>query len=389
MYMLLLTIIYAAFISLGLPDTLLGAGWPTMHAALGVPVSYAGVVSMIIAGGTIVSSLLSDRLTKRLGAGLVTAVSVLMTAAALFGFSVSGHFWQLCVWAVPYGLGAGAVDAALNNYVALHYSSRHMSWLHCFWGIGTSISPYIMSRCLTAGAGWQSGDRTVAVVQTVLTAMLFFSLPLWRRSTESADGEKARAKGLGEVLKIRGVGYVLLAFFAYCGFEATAGLWASSYLVGARGVSAQAAAKFASFYYLGITAGRFLSGFVADRVGDRRMIFAGVAVCSAGVLCIFAPLEKSALAGLVICGLGCAPIYPAIIHSTPNNFGSENSQAVIGVQMASAYVGSTFMPPVFGFLSQIASIKLYPAYLLIFVAVMCLSVRKGVKQRKNAACGAA
>ena len=376
MVSLLLAIIYLSFISLGLPDSLLGSAWPVMRAELAAPLSFAGVISMIIASGTIVSSLLSERLTRRLGTGLVTAGSVALTAAALFGFSVSPSLAALCLWAVPYGLGAGAIDAALNNYVALHYSSRHMSWLHCFWGVGASISPYIMAAALSRTGQWQLGYRAVSLIQIVLTVLLFLSLPLWRKAAAgeaSADG--APLLGLRGAVRIPGVPNILLAFFAYCGAETTAGLWASSYLAGVRGVAPETAAGFASLFYLGITFGRFLNGFVADRLGDRRMIRIGALVMGAGTLLILLPLPSPlpALAGLLIFGLGCAPVYPSIIHATPLNFGAENSQAIIGVQMASAYVGTTFMPPLFGLLANAISLRLFPLFLaalLLLLAVM-------------------
>lgn len=376
MYSLLLAIIYIAFISLGLPDSLLGSAWPVMHEGLGVPVSYAGAVTMIIAGGTIVSSLSSDRLTRKFGTGLVTAVSVLMTALALFGFSVSGEFWMLCLWAIPYGLGAGAVDAALNNYVALHYASRHMSWLHCFWGVGASISPYIMSFALAGGHGWSSGYRYVSIIQIVLSVCLFASLPLWKQSHTQKTEEKVEAKALsfGQMLKIPGVVSVLILFFGYCALEQTTGLWASSYLVDYRDVSAETAAQFASLFFLGVTFGRFLCGFVADRLGDRTLIRVGILTAAVGVVLVLLPVQAdlSALAGLIIIGFGCAPIYPSIIHATPFNFGKENSQAIIGIQMASAYVGATFMPPLFGVVASYVGIWLYPLYLMVFAVLMLI-----------------
>ena len=375
---MLLAVIYIAFISLGLPDSLLGAAWPVMYGELGVPISYAGIVTMIIAAGTIVSSLLSDWLMRKVGAGVITAVSVFMTAAALFGFSASHSFLLLCLWAVPYRLGAGAVDAALNNYVALHFSSRHMNWLHCFWSVGAAASPYIMSYCLTGGFGWNNGYRSVAVVQTILTAALFLSLPLWkRRRLEGAEGESAaKALSLPRAVKIKGVPFVLIMFFGYCALEQAAGLWASSYLVQFRGVDTDTAAWSASLFYLGIAAGRFLCGFVAERLGDRRLIRIGILTMIGGVLLIALPVPYDAftLAGLLIVGLGCAPVYPSVIHSTPANFGKENSQAIIGIQMASAYVGTTFMPPLFGLIAAHIHIGLYPAFLLaLAVLMLCMS----------------
>ena len=375
MVSLLLAVIYLAFISLGLPDALLGSAWPVMQGALNAPLSFAGAVSMVISGGTILSSLLSDRMTRKLGAGLVTALSVLMTASALFGFSLCSAPWMLILWAVPYGLGAGAVDAALNNYVALHYSSRHMSWLHCMWGVGASVSPFIMSLALQRGWGWQTGYRTVSYLQLALTALLFLSLPLWKKRTnETAESnesvEPAKRQSIGQLLRLPGVPLILLTFFGYCAMESTAGLWASSYLVNARGVEAETAARFASLYFLGITLGRFLNGFIADRFGDRGMIRAGLGLAAVSILIILLPWRSCPLIGLVTLGIGCAPIYPCIIHSTPESFGRENSQAIIGVQMASAYIGSTFMPPLFGLIAQHGSIGFYPVYLMIFAVLM-------------------
>jgi len=371
MLSLLLAIIYVAFISLGLPDSLLGSAWPILHAELGVPLSFAGIVTMVISGGTILSSLLSDALTRRFGAGRVTAVSVGLTAAALFGFSVSNEFWMLCLWAVPYGLGAGAIDAALNNYVAVHYAARHMSWLHAMWGVGVTISPYIMSACLVGGRGWQSGYRTVSIIQIVLTVFLFLSLPLWKKGqgTEEKADVKPRAKN---VFYIPGVPAVLCCFFGYCALESTAGLWASSYLVLARGIQETTAARFAALFYIGITVGRFVSGFVADKLGDRALIRIGLTVIAVGILLVALPLgvDWIALGGLIIIGFGCAPIYPAVIHSTPHNFGEENSQRIVGIQMASAYFGSTFMPPIFGALTEVLPIAVYPFYLAVFALLM-------------------
>mgnify|MGYP000017345661 CR=1 FL=1 len=374
MYSFLLVIIYISFISLGLPDSLLGSAWPVMHEQLDVPISYAGIVTMIIAGGTIVSSLMSDKLTRKLGAGLVTAISVMLTAVALFGFSISNSFILLCLWAVPYGLGAGAVDAALNNYVALHYASRHMSWLHCFWGVGAAVSPYIMGYCLTHGYGWNSGYRSVSVVQAVLTAILFASLPLWKRKNtiESNYESIAVPLSLSQALEIRGVKLILVTFFGYCAIETTTGLWASSYLVEFRGIDSETAARFASLFFLGITFGRFLCGFISDKMGDKLLIRFGIIIIICGVVLIGIPDGSStaALVGLVTIGLGCAPVYPSIIHSTPSNFGQENSQAIVGIQMASAYVGSTFMPLVFGWLADNISIGLFPVYLIFFAVLM-------------------
>lgn len=376
MFQLLLVIIYIAFISLGLPDSLLGSAWPTMYKEFFVPVSYAGGISMIIAVGTIVSSLQSDRLTKRFGTGKVTVASVLMTAVALFGFSISHSYVALCLWAIPYGLGAGSVDASLNNYVALHYASRHMSWLHCMWGIGASLGPYIMGYVLSCGLNWNMGYRYIAILQMALTAVLIFSLPLWKKqltdSMDKTDGEEnIRAISLRQIIKIPGAKEVMVTFFCYCALEQTAGLWASSYLVLRRGLSAETAAGFASLFFIGITAGRALSGFLTMKLNDTQMIRLGQGFMFFGILLLFLPFGSIiSMLGLIFVGLGCAPVYPSIIHSTPKHFGTDKSQAMIGVQMASAYVGTCFMPPIFGFIANHISVSLFPVYLLAILALM-------------------
>lgn len=381
---LLLGVIYLAFISLGLPDGLLGSAWPVMYTQLNVPVSWAGVISMIIAAGTIVSSLQSDRLTLRYGVGLVTAVSVGLTMLALFGFSMCTEFWMLCLLAIPYGLGAGSVDAALNNYVALHYASRHMSWLHCMWGVGASVGPYIMGHALTGGAGWPAGYRWVGLIQLALTILLFLSLPMWKKRSddhpETESGEPIKALPLSEVINIRGAKMIMITFFCYCALESTAGLWASSYLALYRGIDAETAANFASLFYLGMTVGRAVCGFITMKFPDKTMIRAGQCVIVAGILCMLLPLGNSAaLAGLLIVGIGCAPVYPCIIHSTPDYFGADKSQALIGVQMASAYVGSCLMPPVFGALTGWISAGLFPLYLLVLILLMVVMHEKLLK----------
>lgn len=374
---LLLAIIYLAFISLGLPDALLGAAWPSMYPQFDVPVSYAGIISMIIALGTVVSSLQSDRLTKKLGTGKVTALSVLMTAMALFGFATSHSFGMLCLWAIPYGLGAGSVDASLNNYVALHYESRHMSWLHCMWGIGASAGPYIMGYALTAGWGWNSGYHIIAVLQIVLTAILLCSLPLWKQRPAEVlqDGKVQNVKALSirEVLQLAGAREILVCFFCYCALEQTTGLWASSYLTLHKEVSADTAATFASMFYLGITVGRALSGFLTMKLNDVQMIRLGEVIIGIGVLVMLLPFGQSlSLTGLILIGLGCAPVYPCVIHSTPAHFGADKSQAIIGIQMACAYVGTCLMPPVFGLIANHITVALLPVYLLIILVLMVI-----------------
>ena len=370
---LLLAVIYITFISLGLTDALLGSAWPTIYRQFDVPLSYAGVVSTIICAGTIVSSLNSERMTKKLGSGKMTACSVALTAIGLFGFSVCTSFWQLCLWAVPYGLGAGGVDATLNNYVALHYKSHHMSWLHCMWGVGAATGPYIMGWALTGGQPWNMGYRYIAIFQVFLTVFLFLSLPLWRGQKQLHQRMEKQEKPLTfkEVFAIPGAKQIMLTFFCYCALEQTAGLWAASYLVLKGGMTAEKAASFAAMFYLGITIGRGISGFLTFKLNDANMIRLGCSIIFIGVAAMLLPLgEVSALGGLMLVGLGCAPIYPSIIHSIPSLFGAEKSQAIIGVQMASAYVGFCVMPPLFGFIANHISVALLPVFLFVILAVM-------------------
>ncbi|MEI0486381.1 MFS transporter [Brachyspira intermedia] len=383
---LLLAIIYLSFISLGLPDALLGSAWPTMHKELNVPISYAGIISMIISAGTIISSLQSDRLTKKFGTGKITAFSVAMTAIALFGFSITHSYIFLCVWAIPYGLGAGSVDASLNNYVALHYESKHMSWLHCMWGIGATIGPYIMGYALTNN-NWNAGYRYISIMQIVLTAILFFSLSLWKKNDEE-NKEKISTKvlSLKEIIKIPGAREIMICFFCYCALEATTGLWASSYLNIYKGVDIKTAASFGSLFYIGITVGRAISGFITMKLNDNQMIILGESLILIGIILMIIPaVNILSLIGFIIVGLGCAPIYPSIIHSTPSNFGAENSQAIIGVQMASAYIGTLAMPPLFGYIANHISISLLPFYLVLILILMFimhkLMIKKTIKNK--------
>jgi fucose permease len=376
---LLLGIIYLSFISLGLPDSLLGSVWPTLYTQINVPLSYAGILQMSIAACTVISSLQSDRLTKKFGTGKVTAFSVMTTAIALFGFSISSSFPQLLLWAIPYGLGAGSIDAALNNYVALHYESRHMSWLHCMWGVGATMGPLLISYALVSDKGWNMGYRYVFYIQVALTIILFLSLPLWAKVPKQEDkdpetGEIKKAMKLKDILAIPGSKEVMIAFFCYCAIEQTTGLWATSYLVQNEGLSAQASASFAGLFFLGVTIGRAISGFVTIKLNDNQMIRLGLSIIAIGIAIIMLPLSSmAAFIGLIVVGLGCAPIYPSIIHSTPANFGADKSQAIIGVQMASAYIGSCLMPSFFGFLTKYLSVSFLPFYMLILLIILFIT----------------
>lgn len=380
MYTTLLIIIYLAFISLGLPDSLLGAAWPSMQPELMVPVSYAGGISIIISGCTIVSSLVSNYVIHKLGTGKVTAISVTMTAVALMGFAMSGSYWQLCLWGIPYGLGAGSVDAALNNYVALHYEAKHMSWLHCFWGVGTTIGPAILGRVLTSGLRWNLGYWIISGLQIALAVALFATLSIWNKQANASEEkveEKQKPLSLWQVIKLPAAKGVMTGFFCYCAVESTAGLWAASYMVLNRGISAEAAARWGALFYMGITIGRFLSGFLTMKMSDKNMIRLGQGLIAGGIVFLLLPLgDMSAFSGLILIGLGCAPIYPCLIHATPGTFGAGVSQSVIGVQMASAYVGTTFMPSLFGVLAEQIGIACYPVYMFAFLLLMVVMLEQ-------------
>ena len=383
MFSFILALTYICFISLGLPDSLLGAAWPVMQVQMGVPVSYAGIVSLVICLNTIISSLMSNFMIHKLGIGRVIAISVATTAVALFGFSVSDQYWMLLLWAIPYGLGAGSVDSVLNNYAALHFKSQHMSWLHCMWGVGASISPYIMSFALIRLDNWHSGYLIVSLIQIVLSFFIFLTVPQWKNAPSAAGKEeKSESKPLTirQILAIPGAKVCFVTFFGYCALELTSSLWASSYLVQARGVSAEVASGCASLFYIGLTLGRAINGFLAMRFGDRFLIRLGLGIIFAGILLVFVPYHAMfAYVGFVIIGLGCAPVYPCIIHMTPDLFGKDKSQAIIGVQIAFAYTGFCVMPPLFGWIADNISIGLLPAYLMALLVLIIVMHEKMVK----------
>lgn len=410
MFSILLFMIYLAFVSLGLPDALLGSAWPIMYQEFAVPVSYSGTVFMIICGGTILSSLNSEKLNRRFGTGKITAISVFLTAIALFGFSISHSFLMLCLFAIPYGLGAGSVDAALNHYVALHYSSRHMSWLHCMWGLGASVGPYIMGFVLQRGEPWNRGYLIVSIIQFILAIILFCSLSLWKKNpeelTENAastakqeapkqeapkqeapkqEAPKQRALSLKEVFAIPGAKESLASFYGYCALEQTVGLWAGSFMVLALGMEEKLAASYVALFYFGITFGRFLSGFFTMKWKDEQMVLGGSAIVFFGIFLLFTPWSKAlVLPALILIGLGCAPVYPSVIHSTPYNFGVEHSSALIGAQMAAAYVGTLIMPPFFGVLGRSFSMKLFPYYSMFLLLFMVFTYRRMLQVTKKA-----
>ncbi|WP_313134281.1 MFS transporter [Anaerocolumna sp.] len=373
---LLLVIIYIAFISLGLPDSLLGPAWPIIHKDFQVSISYAGIVTMIISGGTILSSFFSGKLIKRFGTGKITAVSVFLTAAGLTGTYFSPDFPWICLCGIPLGIGAGAVDSALNNFVALHYKAKHMNWLHCFWGIGATAGPLIMSFFIRKNNNWRMGYGAIAVLQIILVACLMLSLPLWKKfqQEETEDTTDSIDIKLSQLISLPGAKPALISFLCYCAIEATAGLWGSSYLVTVKGISAEVAASWISLYYFGITMGRFLSGFLSLKINNKNLIRLGqvIILCGASLLALpfFDILQMFAF---ILIGLGCAPVFPAMLHETPNRFGKEISQGIMGIQMAVAYMGSTFMPPLFGFLSKLTGFQWFPAFLLFFVVVLLVS----------------
>jgi fucose permease len=399
---ILLIIIYLSFISLGLPDSLLGSAWPSMYGLLNVPLHYAGFISMIIAGGTVVSSIFSERLIRRLGTGVVTAFSVLMTAVALLGFSfiaggeprLSGSegnsaFTLLCLWAVPLGLGAGSVDAALNNYVALHYKAKHMSWLHCFWGVGASMGPIIMAFYLIHKNSWNWGYRAIGLLQCCLVAVLFITIPLWgKNKAQNTNQKKETPKNISfkDLFHTAGVKQILVAFFCYCSLESATGLWGSSFLVMVKNISPETAAQWISLYYIGITLGRFISGFLTMKLNNRQMVRLGQALVCCGIIAIVLPVEWLLLPGFFVIGLGCAPIYPSLLHETPVNFGSEKSQAIMGIQMASAYIGTTFMPPLFGKMTAYFGFAIFPLFIggiLILNVIMVELLNKRVDKQAS------
>ena len=382
MYTLLILIIYLAFISLGLPDSLLGSAWPILHQEIGASISSMGIIAMVISACTIISSLFYNKLSKKFSTGIITTASIFLTAVALFGFSYCKNMFMIILFAIPYGFGAGAIDAALNNYVAIHYSSKIMSWLHCFWGVGTIISPFVMSYAL-ANSTWHNGYKIVALIQIIICIIMIISLPLWKVNKDKDEREEELSKSLGirSALKIKGVPSLLFGFFGYCAAETTAMAWSCTYLVEVKNIDEPTAAAFASCFFIGLTVGRFLGGFIMDKLGDRKMILLGTSILIVGLVLMIIPIDNQtiSLIGLIVAGLGCAPIYPCIIHSTPNNFGKENSGAIIGIQMASAYLGSTFMSPLFGVIGKWLGFNLFPIYMLIFAVLMIVMLEKTFK----------
>ncbi|WP_046173573.1 MFS transporter [Domibacillus indicus] len=385
----LLVIIYLASISIELPDSLLGAAWPVMQPDFGASIETAGFLFMVVSGGTIISSLASGKILERFGTGNVTFVSCLMTAGALLGFYFAPSLVWLMICAIPLGLGAGAVDAGLNNFVAIHYKAHYMSWLHCFWGVGATLGPVIMAQFISGQHAWRSGYLAIAGLQFALVALLFFTLPLWNRGAKNgpiASNEKpedSKAAFYSEdskhvkPLQIKGVKLALVSFLFYCGVEATVGLWGSSFLVNVKDLPAAAAAQWVSLYYAGITIGRFITGFITFKMRNRTLIRMGQIIALAGAALLFLPLPPTfSLAGFIMVGFGLAPIFPCMLHETPIRFGKKHSQTIMGYQMAVAYTGSTFIPPLLGFIASHSTIEIFPFCIVVFVAIMFLSSEK-------------
>ena len=385
---LLIALIYLSFIALGLPDAVLGSVWPTIGAQFGVPISNMGIITIIISFATICSSLLSDRLINRFGVYLITTISILTTSIALLGFSSCTIFLQLCLWSIPYGIGAGSVDAALNNYVAVNFESKHMSWLHCMWGVGATLGPFVMGSVLTQGYVWNVGYIVLFSLQFILTFCLLISKPVWKckiSNTIENNNVSKKSLSLSQILRIDGTIETMITFFCFCALELTTGLWASSYLVLNRDVSVLVATGFAGLFYLGITIGRGICGFIAMKYSDSQMIHYGCAIMLVGVLILALPLDKNfAFIGLILIGLGSSPVYPCIIHSTPKNFGIGNSQAITGVLMASAYSGTLVMPALFGVIANNISISLYPYFIgLLLITIIFMYNKTLMKVKSN------
>jgi fucose permease len=389
MTIFLLVIIYLAFISLGLPDSLLGVAWPAMQSDYGAQLETAGLLFMTIAGGTIISSLASGTVLKRFGTGNVTFVSCLMTAGALLGFHFAPSLVWLIVCAIPLGLGAGSVDAGLNDYVAAHYKAHHMNWLHCFWGVGATFGPIIMAQYISGQHSWRDGYFAISGIQFALVVILFLTLPLWNRVTKNSNNtlneELDDSKGVfynedvkdSKPLQIKGVKLALISFLFYCGVESTVGLWGSSFLVNVKELPVAVAAQWVSLYYAGITIGRFITGFITFKVSNRTLIRMGQIIALAGATLLLLPLPSTfSLVGFIMVGLGLAPIFPCMLHETPTRFGKKHSQTIMGYQMAVAYTGSTFMPPLLGFLASHSTIGIFPFCIVVFIAAMLLSSEK-------------
>ena len=394
---LLLILIYFSFISLGLSDSQLGAAWPSMYGLLNVPLHYAGFISMISAGGTVVSAVFSGKIIKRFGTAAVVASGFFLTGFALTGFSFSNSFIALCLFAVPLGLGGGAIDVSLNNYVALHYKARHMSWLHCFWGVGASIGPIVMSAFLLYKNSWNLSYRTIGIIHFGIIVLLLLSSSLWKKSEQGSQGElgsqseqsnapeKTRPVGIKSAFSVTGVKEALLVFFCYCTIETLTALWGASYLVTIKGIAKETAARWLAFYFIGITSGRFITGFITMKLNNRQIVRIGQLIIACGIVTLILPLKSNfLLPGLFLIGLGCAPIFPSLLHETPKNFGKEYSHIIIGLQMGCAYIGTSIMPPIFGLITSVTSFSIFPVFIgAVLVVKVVLTEVMNRKVDKN------
>ena len=381
MYLVLLFFIYLSFVGLGLPDSILGSAWPVMRTEFGAALDFAGIISFVITLSKTFAGLCTDRIDKRIGHGKTSVLSMGVMALSLFGCGMAKSEWAVCALALPLGAASGIIDTAVNDYVSRNYSSKHMSWLHCSWGIGSMLSPFVVGGILSQGGSWRKGYITLALVQAAITILLIISLPWWKKSTEDGKKEEIHVLSIGEVFRKPGMALVLCAFFSYCAGETTAGLWASSYLIETRGFNADIAATCSSAIFMGITVGRFLTSFVANNLGDMKLAKTGGIIAFAGSLLVLIPSSSPILplAGIFIAGLGCGPLVPSFVHATPGIYGKENSSSIVGVEMAAAHAGSTIMPPLFGVLAERISIRLFPAYIsiLFFIMMLCILIISG------------
>lgn len=382
---ILLIVIYICFMGLGLPDSLFGTSWPAIYPEFDLPVSYANFATTINCLGTIVASLCSARIIKKLGTGSVTVLSTGLTAAALLGIAFSENYLWICLFSIPLGLGAGAIDTALNNYVAMYYNATHMNFLHCFYGVGISLSPYLMSLALADDSAWRDGYYMVFFIQTGITLIALIAMPLWKRvkfadcssanTADQATNDEMIVLSYKEMLKHPGIITACFAFMGSCALEALANIWGATYLVNAKGYFADEAAKLLMLYYVGFTLGRFLSGIFAKKLNLWTITYTGLGFCFVGVVLMFLPLPGICSAiGLCLIGLGIGPFFPNLTHLTPSLFGKQISQSVIGAQMAASYVAYLLLPLLFGQVARHISIGLYPVFLAVMfgITIVCL-----------------
>ncbi len=373
---LLLIVIFIDFIGLGIPDSLFGAAWPAINRDFGLPISAANAVTVTMTVCSIISSLMSSKLTEKFSTSKIAAVSTALTAVGLFGFSISKNIYMMFFFTLFLGFGAGAIDAVLNNYVAVHYRASHMNFLHCFYGIGVTLSPYLMSLALK-NRSWQSGYHLAFIIQLVISIIAFASLPLWQKNgrlSESSD-EKSEKSSFAELIKLPGIKSTWLVFFGSCALEYVSGTWSSSFLVNSRGITVDRAALFVTVYYGGIAFGRFLSGIFSSKLKPQQIILIGTILIIPAIVLVSQPFIPNLIAvGMFLIGLGNGPLYPNMVHLTPIRFGAQRSQAVMGSQMAAAYIGILSMPTLTGFLAQKFSTDIFPYCLAVLYGIMLISL---------------